>query len=112
MYELVNVIFPFTTDSEKGKLRPGFIISPSYGKHKQVIIAYVTTKISDILPTDILLDPKKPYFSSTGLTRKLVIKLHRLSTFQPESLQEGDGVLSQKIVNEMKKKLLKVFQLK
>lgn len=112
MYELVNVRFPFATDSEKGKIRPGFIISPVFGKHKQVIIAYVTTQLKEILPTDIILDPKKSYFASTGLKRRSVIKLHRIATFQPEAIFEGDGILSDKLAAEVKKKLLKVFQLK
>lgn len=112
MYELVNVSFPFATDSDKGKIRPGFIISPVFGKHKQVIIAYVTTQLKEILPTDIVLDPKKSYFASTGLRRKSVIKLHRIATFQPEAIVEGVGTLPDKIVTELQKKMLKVFQLK
>lgn len=97
MYELVNVRYPFATNSEKGKIRPGFIISPVFGKHKQVIIAYITTQLKEILPTDIVLDPKKSYFASTGLRCKSVIKLHRITTFQPEAIVEGDGVLPDKI---------------
>ncbi|MGI8419828.1 MAG: hypothetical protein ACR2LN_04240 [Candidatus Levyibacteriota bacterium] len=76
MYELISVIFPFADDADKGKSRPGFIISPPFGKYDQVIVAYVTTQLDDRLLTDILLDPSKEYFASTGLRQKSLIKLH------------------------------------
>lgn len=48
MYELVSVLFPFADDRDKGKPRPGFVISPPFGTHKQVVIAYVTTRLDEI----------------------------------------------------------------
>jgi mRNA-degrading endonuclease toxin of MazEF toxin-antitoxin module len=111
MYELVSVIFPFADDADKGKPRPSFVISPPFGKHNQVVVAYITTQIDEILETDILLDPKKSYFISTGLIKKSLIKLHRLATFQPSALKQGQGFLPDELVPELKKKLLKVFQL-
>lgn len=53
MYELVSVTFPFADDADKGKPRPGFVISPVFGKHQQVIVAYATTKFDEQLETDI-----------------------------------------------------------
>jgi hypothetical protein len=64
-----------------------------------------------MLETDIVLDPAQPYFSSTGLVQKSLIKLHRIGTFQPTALKEGQGFLPNKIVQEVKKKLIKIFQL-
>lgn len=111
MYELVSVTFPFTNDANKGKPRPGFVISPTFGKHQQVIVAYVTTQLDEQLETDILLDPAEEYFSSTGLLEKSLIKLHRLGTFQPNVIKEGAGSLPDKIISELQEKLKKVFQL-
>lgn len=112
MYELVSVTFPFASDADKGKPRPGFVISPPFGKHNQVIVAYVTTQLDEILETDIVLDPAKPHFTSTGLVQKSLIKLHRLGTFQPNALREAEGILSNEIIDALKKKLRIVFQLK
>ena len=112
MYELVRVNFPFANDLEKGKKRPGVVISPAFGKHNQVIIAYITTQLGEVLPTDIVLDPNKKFLQSTDLVKKSVIKLHRIATFQPEAIEIGRGFLPEKIVIELKKKLLKVFKLK
>ena len=111
MYELVSLTFPFANDATKWKPRPGFVISPIFGSHKQVIVAYVTTRLDEILDTDIVLDPAQSYFSSTGLAQKSLIKLHRLGTFQPTALKEGQGFLPNEIIKELKEKLSKVFQL-
>lgn len=112
MYELVSVAFPFANDVNKGKPRPGFVISPPLGKHNQVIVAYVTTVLDEILETDIILDPNKPYFTSTGLMQKSLIKLHRLGTFQPNALREAEGILPDEIIDVLKDKLKIVFSIK
>lgn len=112
MYELVSVMFPFADDTHKGKPRPSFVISPPLGRHQQVIVAYVTTRLDEILETDIVLDPSEEYFPATGLIQKSVIKLHRLGSFQPAALKTADGALPTKLIPLLKKKLKKVFQLK
>ena len=112
MYQLVSVAFPFANDANKVKPRPGFVISPAFGKHNQVIVAYVTTHIDEILETDILLDSSKKYFAATGLKQTSLLKLHRLATFQPEVLKKGEGLLPDAIVAQLKQKLVKIFQLK
>ena len=112
MYELVSVSFPFASDAEKAKPRPGFVISPPFGIYHQVIVAYVTTQMDEILETDIILDPSDRYFSRTGLVQKSLLKLHRLGTFQPSVLKEGRGILPEKLIHELKRKLQKIFLLK
>ncbi len=112
MYELVSVRFPFADEADKGKPRPGFVISLPIGMHRQVIVAYVTAQLDEQLETDILLDPSESYFSTTGLIQKSLVKLHRLGTFQPSALKEGQGSLPPKLIPQLKKKLIKVFQLK
>lgn len=111
MYELVSVTFPFASETSKGKPRPGFVISPPFGKYHQVIVAYITTQLDEILTTDILLDPVEKYFSQTGLLQKSLVKLHRLGTFQPTALKAGQGSLPDALIPEVKKKLRKVFHL-
>lgn len=111
MYELVSVFFPFADNIDKAKPRPGFVISRPFGSHKQVIVAYVTTQFYEQLDTDVLLDPSRSTFRQTGLKQKSLLKLHRLVTFQPEAIREGEGALPKESITEVKKKLKKVFQL-
>jgi len=111
MYELVSLTFPFASDPSIGKSRPGFVISPAFGKYQQVIVAYVTTSLDEQLETDILLDPEKSYFSATGLMQKSLIKLHKLGTFQPIAIKDAQGTLPKEIIIELKFKLQKIFSL-
>lgn len=111
MYELVSVMFPFASNVQKQKPRPGFVISPPWGQHNQVIVAYVTTQLDEQLETDILLDSTKSYFRKTGLLHTSLIKLHRLGTFQPEVLRLAAGQLPEELVPQLQEKLRKIFQL-
>ena len=111
MYQIVKFLFPFADHFDKAKPRPSLIISPSFGKHKQIILAYITTNSEDILETDIILDPAMSTFSSTGLNSLSVIKPHRLMTTTPSQIGEVMGVLPNEIIPELKEKLVKVFQL-
>ncbi len=111
MYQIVKFNFPFADNLNKGKPRPALVVSPSFGRHNQLIIAYITTNLEDQLATDLLLDLEEPDYSLTGLRSTSLIKLHRLITVTPSQL-EIIGTLPEKRIPEVKDKLLKVFQLK
>ncbi|GEM_PF-992967 len=111
MYQIVKFLFPFADDFDKGKPRPALIISPSFGKHNQVILAYLTKDTKEILETDLLLDSSKAYFTATGLKNDSVIKLHRLVTVAPSQIGGVIGDLPKELIPQIKKKLIKVFQL-
>lgn len=112
MYQIVKCLFPFADDFDKGKPRPSLVISYSFGKYNHIIIAYITTDLEDILDTDIFLDLSQSYFLATGLRSSSVLKLHRLITVTPLQIGEVIGVLPKTLIPELKKKLMKVFQLK
>lgn len=96
----------------KSKPRPSLVLSPSFGKHNQTIIAYITTNKDEILDTDLLIDSSKQYFSITGLKSDSVIKLHRLITVVPSQISEVIGVLPDELVPLLHKNLLRIFNLK
>ena len=111
MYQIVKFTFPFADNLDKGKPRPALVVSPSFGKHNQLIVAYITTDLEDPLETDILIDLKETDSHLTGLASTSIIKLHRLITVTPSQLGVI-GTLPDKRIPEVKEKLLKVFQLK
>lgn len=112
MYQIVKCLFPFANDFEKGKPRPSLIISPSFGQYNHTILAYITTDLEDRLDTDIFIDATQSYFTKTGLRSSSVLKLHRLITVTPSQVGEVIGILPSELISELKKKLMKVFQLK
>ena len=111
MYQIIKFVFPFADDFDKGKPRPSIVISPSFGKYNQLILAYITTDVEDILDTDIFIDSSQTYFSHTGLRSSSVIKLHRLVTVTPSQIGEVIGILPDELILKLKKKLMKVFRL-
>src|SRR5258708_7615748 len=111
MYQIVKLTFPFADNFDKGKPRPALVVSPSFGPHSQLIVAYVTKNLKDRLETDILLDPKEIDFHLTGLNSASLIKLHRLITVTSSKLGIV-GTLPNPRIPEVKEKLMKVFQLK
>ncbi len=111
MYQIVKFLFPFTEDFNKGKPRPSLVVSFAFGKHKQIILAYLTADLNDELPTDIKLDVKMPNFKKTGLRSTSLIKPHRLITTTSSRLGEVIGDLPDELIPELKQKLKKVFQL-
>ena len=112
MYQIVKFLFPFANDFDKVKPRPSLVISPSFTKYNHTILAYITTDLEDVLDTDIFLDESQSYFSPTGLHSSSVLKLHRLITVSPPQIGEVIGVFPEKLIPQLKKKLMKVFQLK
>jgi len=111
MYQIVKLTFPFADNFDKAKHRPALVVSPSFGPHNQLIVAYITKNLDDRLETDILLDPNDIDFHLTGLRSASLIKLHRLITVTPSKLGVV-GVLPNKRISEVKGKLINVFQLK
>lgn len=111
MYQIVKFVFPFADDFDKGKPRPALVISPSFGKHNHLVLAYITTDLKDKLDTDILLDSSKPYFRATGLKATSILKMHRLLTVTPTQIGTVIGRFPEELIAELRKKLKKVFQL-
>src|SRR5258708_3410548 len=111
MYQIVKLNFPFADNLDKGKPRPALVITPSFGKHNQLVVAYITSNLEDKLETDVLIDSNEKIFHLTGLRSTSLIKLHRLITITPSKLGVV-GTLPDTRIPEVKEKLLKVFQLK
>jgi mRNA-degrading endonuclease toxin of MazEF toxin-antitoxin module len=112
MYQIVKVTFPFADNFEKAKPRPSLVISPSFGKHNQLIVAYITTNINEHLETDVLIESSIALFPQTGLQSSSLIKLHRVITITPSQIGQTIGVLPNNFVTEVKNKVTKIFQLK
>lgn len=111
MYQIVKFVFPFANDFDKGKPRPSLVVSPSFGKHNQLILAYITTDLTDQLSTDIYLDSLQPYFRKTGLRSTSLVKLHRLITVTPHQIGQIIGILPETMILQVKKRLRSIFQL-
>jgi mRNA interferase MazF len=78
--KVVLVRFPFD-DLSTTKIRPAVCLTDPLGPHRHVIFAFITSQTpTDMLPTDVALQPGHPAFASTGLRVASTLRLHRLMT--------------------------------
>ena len=108
--EIYLAKFPFG-DIPGMKLRPVLLLSAPVGKLPEVLVAYISSVVpTQILASDLILDPKAPEFQSTNLKTSSVLRLHKLATIHASSLARYLGVVSPQIMNEVHSKLRGLLQ--
>ena len=91
--EIYLAHFPFG-GSPGMKLRPVLLLTGEIGSVPEVLVAYLSSVMpTDILPSDIVVDPTQPEFASTNLKKKSVVRLHKLATIYVSSLVRFLGIL-------------------
>ena len=69
------------------KLRPVLVLTGPVGPVPEVLVAYISSVIpSQLLPSDLILDPALPQFRSTNLKTISALRLHKLATIHCASL--------------------------
>jgi len=111
MLNIVRVDFPFLDDLGKFKARPVLRLTKPIGRHKLLVVAYITTKLDEKISSDVQLDSKQAYFKKTGLRFNSVIKLHKVTTISSNSIKCSVGVLPTAKKSEIRQKFKKLFNL-
>lgn len=109
MYKIVEVVFPYIEDGSKGKSRPVIVLTKAYGKYKVLVVAYITTKLDEMLETDIVLDANERYFSNTGLLHTSVIRLHKLTSLSLDSVGKELGEVPATVQKKIQSSLKTMF---
>jgi mRNA interferase MazF len=88
------------------KLRPVLLLTGAVGSVPEVLAAYISSVIpSQLLPSDLVLEPAKPEFRSTNLKALSTLRLHKLATIHASSLARYLGVVDGTTLNLVTKKL-------
>jgi mRNA interferase MazF len=104
-HEIYLASFPFG-DTAGMKLRPVLTLTGPLGRTPEVLVAYISSVIpSNLLPTDIVLDPSTVGFRSTNLKTRSVLRLHKLATIHSSSLVRRLGQLPQHATGEVEQRL-------
>jgi hypothetical protein len=83
--EIYVAQFPFG-DVPGMKLRPVLLLTGPVGAIPEVLVAYISSVIpTQLLPSDVLLDPSKPEFRSTHLKTASALRLHSWQRFMPQA---------------------------
>lgn len=109
--EIYLAQFPFG-DVPGMKLRPVLLLTGPVGAIPEVLVAYISSVVpAQLLPTDVLVDPAKPEFSSTRLKTPSALRLHKLATIHCTSVMRYLGAVdstTQKSVVMKLRDLLKI----
>ena len=109
--KVVLVPFPFD-DLSTTKVRPAVCLTNPIGAHRQVIVAFVTSRIPvQSVNSDIVLDAQDSDFSVTGLRVSSALRLHRLMTITTSIIKRDLGRLSPRMQKEVDAKLRALFEL-
>ncbi|MDZ4713051.1 MAG: type II toxin-antitoxin system PemK/MazF family toxin [bacterium] len=106
---IVLTPFPFT-DLSTTKRRPAIVISKDNEQTGDVVVAYISSKISiQLTETDYLLESSDKDFKHTGLSKDSILKLNKLVTIDKRLITGELGIVSDEMLNEILKRLKGVF---
>ena len=84
--EIYLATFPYG-DAPGMKLRPVCLLTGPLGPVPEVLVAYISSVVpSQLLPSDLLMDPNSADFRSTNLKSPSVLRLHKLATIHVTSI--------------------------
>jgi mRNA interferase MazF len=104
-YKILIAPFPFG-DLTTAKNRPVLCLSEPIGPYDEVILAYITSRISNRqLKSDVVLKTAEQGFLQTKLLMDSTIRLHKLFTM-PKSMIIGElGELPKNKISEVQTKI-------
>jgi mRNA interferase MazF len=107
---IVLVPFPFD-DFSATKVRPALCLTNEIGKYKNVIIAFISSKIpEDLIESDIIIKKQSDNSYDTGLTADSVIRLHKIVTVPKSLIKRKLGMVNKTIALEIKEKISQLFE--
>jgi mRNA interferase MazF len=88
------------------KLRPVLLLTGTVGSIPEVLTAYISSVVpTQLLPSDILLDPSKPEYRGTHLKAVSVLRLHKLATLHSSTLVRYLGSIDSPVKDLLSSKL-------
>ncbi|MBI9037752.1 MAG: type II toxin-antitoxin system PemK/MazF family toxin [Bacteroidales bacterium] len=107
---IVLVPFPFDNFSTS-KVRPSLCLTSAIGKHKHVIIAFISSKIPDEpIESDFLIKKNSVNCIGTGLAVDSVIRLHKIVTIPQNLIKRKLGMINADVEKIITKKIHQLFE--
>jgi mRNA interferase MazF len=107
-FKIVLINFPFD-DLASSKLRPAICLTGKISRFNHLVLAAITSNISNATePTDVIVEFNSAN-ASTGLKTSSVIKTHRLITVSENIIQKVIGDLSPAYHTILEEKITQLF---
>lgn len=105
--KIVLIPFPFT-DLTSTKMRPALVL---YESEKDVVVAFISSRIAKTKPTDIVIDKTHSEFKQTGLKVESSIKIDKIATLSKSLIIGEIGNVGPILKKEVNDKISKTFKL-
>lgn len=109
-YKIVLVPFPFD-DLSATKVRPAVCLTDEIKPYGHVVLAFITSNITNTANTDVVINNTHEDFDTTGLKVSSAIRLHRLMTVSRSIIKKQLGELSPSIRSDVEDRLRELFGL-
>ena len=108
--DLVLVPFP-QADAQAGKLRPALVLAIAPGRHKDILLAMITSRDYQVVPGyDEILDPADADFANTGLKARSVVRITRLASVEESLVKAKLGTLAATRFVALRERIVKWLQ--
>jgi mRNA interferase MazF len=92
--EIYLADFPFGAGGGS-KIRPVLLLTGPLGSVPEFLVAYISSVVpSQMLASDVLIDPRAPDHAGTNLKTTSLLRLHKLATIHQRSLVRLLGSIS------------------
>ncbi len=103
--DIVLIRFP-QTDLKEGKLRPALVVAVAPGRHTDLLLALITSRIYQAVPKfDEIIDLPDSDYATTGLKVRSVVRLARLASIESSVINARLGNVSSKRLRQIRKRL-------
>jgi mRNA interferase MazF len=109
-HKIVLVPFPFD-DLSATKVLPAVCLTDEIRPYGHVVLAFITSQVSDPAATDLIIRENDADFAVTGLKVSSAVRLHRLMTISKSVVKRQLGQLSPQQTNSVNQRLRQLFQL-
>lgn len=105
--DIVLIRFP-QANLQAGKLRPALIISTVPGRHSDLLLAMISSRIHQAIPNfDEMIETTEADYTTTGLKARSVIRVARLVTVEASVINARLGAVSDSRLQRVKSRLVK-----
>lgn len=108
--DIVLIRFP-RADLTTGKLRPALIIAIAPGRHSDLLLTLITSRVHQAVPQfDEIIELSDSDYNSTGLKARSVVRLARLTTVEASIVSARLGHVSAKRLQQIRKRVIDWLQ--
>lgn len=109
-HKIVLVPFPFD-DLSATKVRPAVCLTNEIKPYGHVVLAFITSRVSNPEATDLVINSTDTAFLRTGLKVSSTVRLHRLVTVSRSLITRQLGILSPHQISDINSRLKELFDL-